>query len=109
MFEKELHRGNLMWEGSRMMLPEHVEAMQQYHRDKLKVPEPNPSPEDLHEMGIIAMESLHYEMMINVSFWKDGYIQEKTGMIEGVNEITKRVRFQGETIPFHHLNWIERM
>lgn len=108
MFEKELHRGNLMWEGSRMLLPEHVEAMEAYHRDKLKVPEPNPTPEDLHEMGIIAMESLNYELPIKVSYWKDGFIVEEVGIIEGVDEITKKARFKGEMIPFRHLNWLER-
>ncbi|WP_147804206.1 YolD-like family protein [Alkalicoccus halolimnae] len=106
--EEFLRRGNLMWEGSRMMLHEHREALEKYHEEKLKQPPPDPSPEDLSEMGAAAMDSLQYEMDVIVTYWKEGFYYEVPGIIDRVDQARREIKFEGEWIPFHHLRWIER-
>lgn len=106
--DKYLERGNMMWEGSRMLLHEHREALEKYHRDKLKEPPPDPCREDLMEMGKAAMDSLNYEIEVTVTLWEDGFFKEETGVVERVEELQQRMKFKGKWISFKHLKWIER-
>ncbi|PRO67218.1 YolD-like family protein [Alkalicoccus urumqiensis] len=105
--EKYLQRGNLLWEGSRMMLHEHVDALEAHWASEEKVPPPRPDQDALGMMGQEALHALHYEKDVYVTFWEDGFHYKEKGTVEGINELTKELRFAGRRIPFDHLIWVE--
>ncbi|WP_332634679.1 YolD-like family protein [Halalkalibacter flavus] len=48
---------NMRWEGSRMMLPEHVEGLQHQKEEKTKVPRHELDEQELQEVGTVIMNS----------------------------------------------------
>lgn len=42
---------NLRWESSRMMLPEHVEAINRHNIDKLRIKQPVLDEQEIEEIG----------------------------------------------------------
>ena len=47
----ELHRGNLLWESSRMMLPEHKEEILSHRKELTKKPRPEFDEQRLEELS----------------------------------------------------------
>ncbi|MDQ0206524.1 YolD-like family protein [Alkalicoccobacillus murimartini] len=89
-----LKRGNLLWEGSRMMLPEHKQAIRAQNEQEKRVEAPLLDEQELEELGIIAMESLSYALPVHVVYWEDGYYRKLIATVERVDEQQKRVTFR---------------
>jgi hypothetical protein len=53
-----LKRGNLLWEGSRMFLPEHKQALLQRQNQKQKVKRPTLDDHQLAEMDDLICETM---------------------------------------------------
>lgn len=90
-----LKRGNLLWEGMRMMLPEHKEALVRQEKDQWKV--------DLHgeldeeqwwTMGEIIMDALKHALLVNLVYWEDGFYVEKECYIYKVDHEGKKIRIE---------------
>ncbi|ALA55225.1 hypothetical protein DB29_0P0013 (plasmid) [Shouchella clausii] len=93
--KNKLYRGNLLWEGMRMMLPEHKEKLIQQERDDWKV--------ELHgeldvdqwrEIGEVVMDALNHTLTVRLTYWQDGYYVERECYIYKVDDIGKRVRIE---------------
>lgn len=104
-----IKRGNLMWEGSRMMLPEHVAALRHRNKSAKQAPPPDLTDEDVTEMGIVASESLQHKIPVLVRHWKDGYTLEKIGTIESIDKQLLQIKINGTLITVAHLFSIERV
>lgn len=93
--KKEIWRGNLLWEGSRMMLPEHKQAWIEMQQGEDKV--------DLHgeldqdqwqEIGLVVMDALKHALPVNVRYWKEGYYIDQVCYIYKIDHENKRVRIE---------------
>lgn len=85
---------NMMWESSRMMLPEHVSALLQQKEDSKKVSKPEIDEQALMEISIVVMDSLHNEADIQITVWKDGYFHDHVGVVSRVDYQMKYIRLE---------------
>jgi hypothetical protein len=103
---------NMRWEGSRMMLPEHVEGLQHQKEEKTKVPRHELDEQELQEVGTVIMASLNHELEVRITYWKDGYYHEIIGVVDRVDmqmKIKLRVDDTVEYIRIDCLKAVERM
>ncbi|WP_078392064.1 YolD-like family protein [Shouchella patagoniensis] len=93
--EDYLKRGNLLWEGMRMMLPEHKEALIKQEKEEWKVPLHGELDEDQWwDIGEIIMDALKHTLKVNLTYWEDGYYIERECYIYKVDHQEKRVRIE---------------
>ncbi|GIM48463.1 hypothetical protein DNHGIG_40120 [Collibacillus ludicampi] len=59
-------RGNKLWEGSRMILPEHRAAITEYERKQRLLKKPTLDPDKLEEMSRKLSEALQDEKLITI-------------------------------------------
>lgn len=109
-----LKRGNLLWEGSRMMLPEHKQAIRAQNEQEKRVDPPLLDQQELEELGIVAMESLSYTIPVHIVYWEDGFYRKIIAAVERVDQQQKRItcRESAEvsiTIEISRLKSIERI
>lgn len=98
-----------MWEGSRMMLPEHIQALRERKRKATHDPQPNLTEDELTELGHVAMDSLYHTIEVTVVYWQDGYDQRVTGVIDEIDSLGKRLKLNGEWINITVLKRIDRV
>ncbi|MFC0471893.1 YolD-like family protein [Halalkalibacter kiskunsagensis] len=95
MLHNKISKGsNMRWEGSRIMLPEHVEALRKLKEEHKKVPKPELEEQELQEIGIVVMDSLNYELQISLSYWNDGFYKDVVGVIDRVDMQSKRIKIR---------------
>jgi hypothetical protein len=83
--------GNLRWESSRMMLPEHVEAINQHNVDKLKIKQPILGEQQIEEIGRKLGESLENHSPVSVSYYQSGFINEMKGIVTKLEPLTRQI------------------
>lgn len=79
MKENELNRGNLLWESSRMFLPEHREQLLEQRRSKKGYQPPELDEQRLEEMNQMLEEALHNDRVVIVSYAQGefyGFVEE---------------------------------
>jgi len=81
-----LDRKNMLWEGSRMFLPEHREQLQRLRKQQNKKSVPHLAPDQIEEFNWTLQEALHNEVAIIVEYLdKEGQPQTFCGFVENVN------------------------
>ncbi|MCE7794508.1 YolD-like family protein [Salipaludibacillus sp. CUR1] len=104
-----LKRGNLMWEGSRMMLPEHLQALRERKNKVREDPPPALTEEELTEFGLIAHDSLHHTLEVKIIYWRDGFDHETAGIIDRIDGYASRFKIENKWIEVKELKRIERL
>lgn len=64
----ELKRGNLLWEGSRMMLPEHKEALLERNRKLKEFIPPLLGEEQLTELNQVILQSIEHDLAVTITY-----------------------------------------
>lgn len=80
-----LNRKNMLWEGSRMFLPEHREQLQTLREEKHQKSVPLLSKDQIEELNWTLQEALHSESPIIVEYAEGKQLQSFCGFIEKVN------------------------
>lgn len=102
MKENKLTSGsNLMWESSRMMLPEHVEAILEYNEEIKKEKKPVLDEQELEQIQIIIMESLQYTVDVKITYLEGGYFEELIGVVSKVDMQLKQIKLETEDDYFY--------
>ncbi|WP_332632547.1 YolD-like family protein [Halalkalibacter flavus] len=83
---------NMMCESSRMMLPEHVEALRHRKEEQKKLPKHELDEQELEEISIVIMDSLKYKLEVKITYWKEGYYREMIGVVDLVDVQTKKIK-----------------
>ncbi|MFT4400205.1 YolD-like family protein [Bacillus sp. SW14] len=91
-----LKRGNLLWEGSRMFLPEHKQSLLERKRHKQKLQKPTLDPDKLEEMNQTLCAAMEFAQDITLSCFQDGEIVRCTGKICRYEEFEKTVWVKGD-------------
>lgn len=94
MKDDHLKRGNLLWESSRMFLPEHKQALFERKERLKKISKPELDEQELEEIGIVVMDSLHHELDIVVTYWKDGFFEDIECVVDRVDTELKRIKLK---------------
>jgi hypothetical protein len=84
----------MRWEGSRIMLPEHVEELRKRKADQKKLPKHELDEQELQEIGIVIMDSLNHELEVVVSYWNNGFYRELIGIVDKVDMQTNRIKLR---------------
>ncbi|MCR1287678.1 YolD-like family protein [Shouchella clausii] len=91
--ELYIHRGNLLWEGSRMMLPEHKQAWLELQRREEDVPLHGELDDDeWRELGATIMDALNHTYEVTVTYWDHGRYRQKIGTIDKLDEWNKQIK-----------------
>ncbi|WP_088105602.1 YolD-like family protein [Halalkalibacter urbisdiaboli] len=99
-----LKRGNLLWESSRMFLPEHKQALLARKETLKKVPKPLLDDQELQEIGYVVMDSLHYTLSIEVEYWEDGFFKVVNGIVNLVDYQMKFIKLETESFGVMKIN-----
>ncbi|WP_332628876.1 YolD-like family protein [Halalkalibacter flavus] len=99
MNEQHLHRGNLLWESSRMFLPEHKEALLERRMELNKVAKPELDEQELEEIGIIVTDSLKHELDVQITYWQDGMFYELIGIVDRIDWHCKKIKVKAGDEP----------
>ncbi|KYG31979.1 YolD-like family protein [Alkalihalobacillus trypoxylicola] len=83
---EHLKRGNLLWESSRMFLPEHKEALLKLKQTEQEVPKPELDEQAFEELGMTVLNALNHTLSVKVHYWDDGQLKEESGIIARVDE-----------------------
>lgn len=88
-------RSNTLWEGMRMMLPEHKERLIQQEKDDWKVELHGELDDDQwFEIGLVVMDSLKHTLLVKMTYWEDGFYIDRECYIYKVDHENKRVRIE---------------
>lgn len=81
----ELKRGNLLWEGSRMMLPEHKEALLERKRKQKEFTPPLLGEEQLIELNHVILQSIEHDLAVTITYATKKEAKEFWGWITKVD------------------------
>ncbi|ADP32961.1 YolD-like family protein [Bacillus atrophaeus] len=98
-----LKRGNLLWEGSRMFLPEHKESLLARKRHKQKLKKPILDPDKLEEMNQTVCEAMEYAQEVTISYFEDGGLIYYSGKICRYEEPQNMLWIKGAADQPHRL------
>jgi hypothetical protein len=97
--------GNLRWESSRMMLPEHVEALNRHKVDKLRIEQPVLDEQEIEEIGRRLGESLENHSPVSVSYFQSGFIHEMKGIVTKLELYSRQITLMDYEYDQHKLNF----
>ncbi|MBB6603417.1 YolD-like family protein [Bacillus pumilus] len=83
---------NLMWESSRMMLPEHREQLLAQKRQKKKYTPPPLSTDQLEEMNFLITQSITEDQAICVTYAEAGRKEQFWGWVKAIHYETQRIK-----------------
>lgn len=83
---------NMRWESMRMILPEQKEALKQMELEDSKVPRPVLDEYELQEIGNSIQAAHKDHKLIEITYWKDGFIKKITGNVAKIDTVYKRLK-----------------
>jgi hypothetical protein len=86
-------RGKMKWHGA-FFMPEHVKMLKYLKNDYEKQKKPQLDEDELHEIGFIVMESLHYTLPIQITIWEDGFFEEYIGIVYKVDYHNRKIKLE---------------
>lgn len=85
---------NVRWESMRMMIPEHVKALRQHARDRQKIERPELCEDDIAEIEHELRLAIKKYEMIEMSYYKDGFIKHRICHPAQLDPINKQLIFR---------------
>lgn len=86
-----LHRGNLLWEGSRMFLPEHREQLLKQRKKQTEFIPPQLDENHLEQMNLILQEALQEDRAVIVTYAGRYTPEQFCGFIDRVDPYTQSI------------------
>lgn len=96
---------NLRWESSRMMLPEHVSALNNHRVDLLKVDKPELDEQEIEEISRILGQSLEDHIPISISFYRSGFINALNGIVTKLDPMNREITLMDYEEDRHNLKF----
>jgi hypothetical protein len=82
---EHLKRDNLLFEGSRFILPEHKNMLMDYAKQQKKINKPTLDEQKIEEINDVIRIALEEYTLIQVKVYKHGFIEDMKGYIEKVD------------------------
>ncbi|MBD3858750.1 YolD-like family protein [Bacillus sp. 28A-2] len=83
---------NIMWESSRMMLPEHREQLLAQKRKKKEYTPPQLSTDQLEEMNFLITQSITEDRAICMTYAASGIKKQFWGWVKAIHYETQRMK-----------------
>jgi hypothetical protein len=81
----ELNRNNILWESSRMFLPEHKQAILEQRKEATRFVPPELDEQKLEEIGYLIQEAIEQEQPVLVTYAGDYQVEEFCGFVDKVD------------------------
>lgn len=88
--------GNGMWESSRMMLPEHKVALNEYDREMKKRQRTELDEQEWEDVSRIVAESMQHRVEISVRMFHPTEKLTVVGIVDRVDQLKGRFMVDGE-------------
>lgn len=98
---------NKMWEGSRMMLPEHVEMINRQRRDMLKKPRPTLDETQLEDIDIKLRMSNKYTTEIEITLFGEFEDTKLVGIVAKIDQQLQKVKLELEDEQYEWVNVVD--
>ncbi|MCM2675559.1 YolD-like family protein [Alkalicoccobacillus plakortidis] len=98
-----LRRGNLLWEGSRMMLPEHKAAIREHNEKEKRIEKHELDPDELQEIGYVVMDALKHTHNVVINYWDHWAYHDVVGMIANVSKDQKQIKLETDDGEFFYI------
>ncbi|MCM3762346.1 YolD-like family protein [Alkalihalobacillus oceani] len=103
-----LKRKNLLWEGSRFVLPEQKAAYLEHQANQNKLPPPLLDDQALMEIGMIVMDALQRKQEVTVVYWDDGTYKEINGVVDLVDHQLQHFKIStGSEYEYIHIKYLK--
>lgn len=86
----------MRWESSRMVLPEHREAILEYRKDLNKKQKPDMDEQELQEIDRKLRDSMQWKQPVSIIIFGEFEDRELSGEITYVDPYLKRVKVEFE-------------
>lgn len=83
---------NVMWESSRMIIPEHKEALLRHYRDRNKRERPQLDEQAFAEIGQVIQEAAETGRMIRLTVFDPIQDVEVVGKVQMIDPYEQRIR-----------------
>ncbi|MDA3129110.1 YolD-like family protein [Aliibacillus thermotolerans] len=103
MKEQYLQRGNKLWEGSRMFLPEHKQALIDWQKEQQKVTKPILDEQELDVLNRTLHTALVQQASLRITYYEEGHLLEIVGYVDKFFESRKELRIVDVSEQIHHL------
>ncbi|WP_433958525.1 YolD-like family protein [Cytobacillus horneckiae] len=87
-------RGKKKWQG--FFMPEHVQALKAIQREDSKAPRPILSEDQIEEMELTIAEALEGNNLLELTCWKDGFLNKRVGYIKKIDPVTRKIQLLDE-------------
>lgn len=91
---EHLDRGNKLWEGSRMMLPEHVQAIRRHEFNKTKVDKPELDQQQLQEIEQTIGEAMGETRLLEVTYYNEWFCETFEGFAVHYDQYTNLLKME---------------
>lgn len=81
----------MRWESSRMMLPEHVAALNQASTELEKIERPHLDEQKFEEIGRTLKQMTATRQIIEISYYKDGFVRKKIGYPDRLDPLQQQL------------------
>ncbi|QQK78981.1 YolD-like family protein [Salicibibacter cibi] len=98
-----LQRGNKLWEGSRMFLPQHKQALLDHKKEQQKVKKPELDEQELEELNQTFHMALANKAPVTFTYYQEGQFSELVGYIDGFLRDRKELRIIDQSQQIHIL------
>jgi|SRR5690606_3913028 len=107
-----LKRGNVLWESSRMFLPEHREQLLARRKEKERVEKPILDEQQQEEVNRVISEAIVEGCQVTITYYDEGHIYALTGDIHSWDMYAQVLHVRDEdgemhAIPFDHVVNVE--
>lgn len=85
-------------------MPEHIKMLKGADYDYHKQPRPILDESQIEEMEQLLSNSLNENTKIELSIWKNGYVNSRIGWVKKLDSINKKIQIQDE---LDSLFWID--
>ena len=99
--------GNGIWESSRMILPEHQEAIRRAQREKLRRETPLPDEQAWEEWARMLQESHDHGQLVRISVFDPFEDVRVTGPVLRIDPQLRRLRIGEDWIRFEDIVGVE--
>lgn len=83
---------NLIWESSRMMLPEHKELLQQHQKQLVKKTKPILDQQEIEQLEKKIQEAIHMQSPVHITLFHPYETVILEGVIQKVDRQTKQIK-----------------
>ncbi len=105
-----LNRQNLLFEGSRFILPEHRKGLEEMRRKQMEYTQPELDEDQKNHINYILQEAIETEKPVVVTFATKYSPEQFCGFVDKINLHQQYIQLNGslvKQIPFHLLINIE--